>query len=330
MAGACFAQNQAVSRKARPRKRRQPSVDAYLRLIRLAVAGKRMEDAAALGERAMQLDPMEFPGIYYYDAVANYELKHADVAEKAVRRAIEIDKAREYPAAEALLGKVLADKGDSRGAMDHFTKYVQLAPKAGDVPPSASAWRSWSAARRNRHPPIHWLGSRPVWPRTASRRQSRRPIRPRRSRRRTTRGGCRTWPRRQIGEAATQPGHPEGIARRNCAAGVQAHGRRRRSRITAHSKMVRPPPTDIAQTMDAGASRAARIPIRQRAVAAARSALWPANPSGIVVPSGCAVLYRRAQGACTSRTIRLTAEFGHFAPPGTARPKIAATRLAGR
>ena len=76
---------------------------------------------------------VEFPGIYYYDAVANYELKHADVAEKAVRRAIELDKDHAYPAAEALLGKVLADKGDSRGAMDHFTKYVQLAPKADDV-----------------------------------------------------------------------------------------------------------------------------------------------------------------------------------------------------
>jgi tetratricopeptide (TPR) repeat protein len=106
----------------------------YLQLIRLAVAGKSMEDAAAFGDRAMQMDPVEFPGIYYYDAVANYELKHADVAERAVRRAIEIDKAHEYPAAEALLGKVLADKGDSHGALDHFTKYVQLAPKADDVP----------------------------------------------------------------------------------------------------------------------------------------------------------------------------------------------------
>jgi Flp pilus assembly protein TadD len=106
----------------------------YLQLIRLAVAGKRMEDAAALGERAMQMDPVEFPGIYYYDAVANYDLKHADVAERAVRRAIDLDGAHEYAAAEALLGKVLADKGDSRGALDHFTKYVQLAPKADDVP----------------------------------------------------------------------------------------------------------------------------------------------------------------------------------------------------
>jgi tetratricopeptide (TPR) repeat protein len=106
----------------------------YLQLIRLAVSGKRMEDAAALGERAMRLDPVEFPGIYYYDAVANYELKRTDAAEKSVRRAIELDQAHDYAAAEALLGKVLDDKGDARGAMEHFAKYVELAPKAGDIP----------------------------------------------------------------------------------------------------------------------------------------------------------------------------------------------------
>lgn len=106
----------------------------YLQLIRMAVAAKMMDDAAALGERAIQLDPVEFPGIYYYDAVANYELKHADVAERTVNRAIDLDKTHEYPAAEALLGKVLADKGDTHGALEHFAKYVHLAPKADDVP----------------------------------------------------------------------------------------------------------------------------------------------------------------------------------------------------
>ena len=109
-------------------------VRPYLQLIRLAVSAKRMEDAAALGERALQLNPVEFPGIYYYYAVANYELKHADVAERTARRAIELDLAHDYPAGEALLGKVLADKGDIHGALEHFAKYVQLAPKADDVP----------------------------------------------------------------------------------------------------------------------------------------------------------------------------------------------------
>jgi len=104
----------------------------YLQLIRIAVSEKRMEDAAALGERALQLNPVEFPGIYYFDALANYELKHPDIAEKTARRTIDLDKTHEFPAAEEVLGKVLADKGDTRGALDHFTKYVLLAPKADD------------------------------------------------------------------------------------------------------------------------------------------------------------------------------------------------------
>jgi Flp pilus assembly protein TadD len=106
----------------------------YLQLIRMAVAGKKMADAAAIGARAVQLDPVEYPGIYYFDAVANYELQHMDVAERSARRAIELDQAHDYPAAEALLGKVLAGRGDARGAIEHFTKYVQMAPKADDVP----------------------------------------------------------------------------------------------------------------------------------------------------------------------------------------------------
>jgi tetratricopeptide (TPR) repeat protein len=106
----------------------------YLQLMRIAVSEKRMQDAAALGDRAIRLNPVEFPGIYYYDAVASYDLKHADVAEKTAREAIDLDKAHGFPAAEEVLGKVLADKGDLHGALVHFRKYVELAPKADDVP----------------------------------------------------------------------------------------------------------------------------------------------------------------------------------------------------
>jgi Flp pilus assembly protein TadD len=105
----------------------------YLQLMRMAVSDKRMQDAATLGDRAIHQDPVEFPGIYYYAALANYELKQADVAERAARRAIELDGSHEYPASEEVLGKVLADKGDVHGALDHLAKYVKLSPKADDI-----------------------------------------------------------------------------------------------------------------------------------------------------------------------------------------------------
>ena len=105
----------------------------YLQLMRMAVNEKRMEDAAALGERAMQLNPVEFPGIFYYDAEANYKLKHLDVAEKTAQRAIELDTTHQYPSAESLLGMILADKGDNHGALSHLNAYLALAPRADDA-----------------------------------------------------------------------------------------------------------------------------------------------------------------------------------------------------
>jgi len=105
----------------------------YLQLMRMAVNEKRMEDAAALGDRAMQLNPVEFPGIFYYDAEASYKLKRADVAEKDARRAIELDTAHRYPGAESLLGMILADKGDRHGALEHLNAYLKMAPKGDDA-----------------------------------------------------------------------------------------------------------------------------------------------------------------------------------------------------
>jgi tetratricopeptide (TPR) repeat protein len=106
----------------------------YLQLMRMAVNEKRFEDAAALGERAMKLNPVEFTGIFYYDAKANYELKHLDVAEQTARRAVELDSAHQYPQAESLLGMILADKGDKKEALKHLNAYLALAPKGDEVP----------------------------------------------------------------------------------------------------------------------------------------------------------------------------------------------------
>jgi tetratricopeptide (TPR) repeat protein len=105
----------------------------YLQLMRLDVSENKMDDAVALADRAMRLNPVEFPGIYYYDAVANYQLKRLDAAEKIAREAIDLDKSHDFPHTEVILAGVLADKGDWRGAVEHFSRYVALYPKAPDV-----------------------------------------------------------------------------------------------------------------------------------------------------------------------------------------------------
>ncbi len=106
----------------------------YVQLARLDLAEKRPEDAEAITTRAMEMKPTEFPAIYFYHAVANFNLKHLDIAETSARRAIELDSEHEVPRAEYLLGSILAAKGDRAGAVDHLNQYLKLAPKAPDAP----------------------------------------------------------------------------------------------------------------------------------------------------------------------------------------------------
>jgi tetratricopeptide (TPR) repeat protein len=108
-------------------------IKPYVQLAMLDLGEKRFEDAAAIAGKAVAMNPLEFPELYYYNAVANYNLKHMDVAENSARRATELDSAHEVPRAELLLGSVLIARGDRSGALEHFRKYLEVFPKAPDA-----------------------------------------------------------------------------------------------------------------------------------------------------------------------------------------------------
>ncbi len=108
-------------------------IKPYILLTMLDLEEKRPEDAVAIGGKAVALNPLEFPELYYYYAAANYNLKHLDIAETNARRATDLDKEHEVPRAELLLGSVLLSKGDRMGGLEHFRKYLELVPKAQDA-----------------------------------------------------------------------------------------------------------------------------------------------------------------------------------------------------
>jgi tetratricopeptide (TPR) repeat protein len=108
-------------------------IKPYVQLTQLALDEKRMEDAISIGGRGVALNPQEFPELYFYYAAANYNLKRFEPAESNVRRAIDLDIAREIPRAELLLGAVLIGKGNRNGALEHFRKYLEISPKAADA-----------------------------------------------------------------------------------------------------------------------------------------------------------------------------------------------------
>lgn len=105
----------------------------YAQLARLAISQSRYAEAAEITGRAMPLNPLEFPSIYYYDALARFDLQQADAAEKSVKRAIELDVDHQMPRALYLLGLILEQKGDRAAALVAMRAYAGLSPAPSDV-----------------------------------------------------------------------------------------------------------------------------------------------------------------------------------------------------
>ena len=106
---------------------------SYLQAARLALEEGRTQDALETTDKALEQNPIEFPGIYFFNAIAHFNLKQTDAAEKSVRQAIEHDGTHEIPRAESLLGSILANRGDWKGAIEHLSKYLEYSPKAADT-----------------------------------------------------------------------------------------------------------------------------------------------------------------------------------------------------
>jgi cytochrome c-type biogenesis protein CcmH/NrfG len=65
--------------------------------------------------------------------VANYNLKQYDAAEKSAREAVKLDPRHVNPRSDYLLGLVLAEKRDYKGAAAELTAFMKLAPNAPDL-----------------------------------------------------------------------------------------------------------------------------------------------------------------------------------------------------
>jgi tetratricopeptide (TPR) repeat protein len=108
-------------------------VTPYVELGLLAAKDGNWQDSGKFLDRAVELDPVDFPQAWYADAVAHYNLKKYDAAEKAAREAVKLDPRHSNPRSGYLLGLVLAEKKDYAGAAAELTAYLKLAPNAPDL-----------------------------------------------------------------------------------------------------------------------------------------------------------------------------------------------------
>jgi tetratricopeptide (TPR) repeat protein len=107
-------------------------VGPYVELGLLSAQQQQWEDSARYLDRAVKLDPIDFPQAWYTDAVADYNLKRYDAAETSAREAIKLDPQHLNARADYLLGMVLIEKKNYADAAAELKTFMKLAPNAPD------------------------------------------------------------------------------------------------------------------------------------------------------------------------------------------------------
>ena len=108
-------------------------VEPYVELGEQSAREQDWSAAARNLDRALQLDPVDYPRLWFEDAVANYNMKNYEKAEKNAREALRLPPGRSDPHANQLLGLILINKHDYAGAGEALRAYMKLMPGAKDL-----------------------------------------------------------------------------------------------------------------------------------------------------------------------------------------------------
>lgn len=108
-------------------------VSPYLALGDLAAREQKWQEAAENSDRALHLDPIDFPEAWLVNAFANFNLRKFDEAEKSAREGLSHDTAHHFPKMNLVLGVVLAEKQQYAAAAENLREYLHYAPNAADA-----------------------------------------------------------------------------------------------------------------------------------------------------------------------------------------------------
>jgi tetratricopeptide (TPR) repeat protein len=109
-------------------------VSPYLQMALLSAKENKWQEVVETTDRVIKLNPVEFPQVYFYNSVANYNLRKMDAAERSAREAVKLDTSHRMPKAEHILAVILAEKQDYSGAAESLRNYLKFAPAANDAP----------------------------------------------------------------------------------------------------------------------------------------------------------------------------------------------------
>ncbi|HMJ63386.1 MAG TPA: tetratricopeptide repeat protein, partial [Bryobacteraceae bacterium] len=108
-------------------------VSPYDQLALLSAQSGSWEDAVKYSQTAIELNPVEFPSAFWYNAIANYNLKKNGEAEKSAKALLKMDPRHKYPQAESMLAQFAVNRGEYAEAATHLRAYLALVPNAKDA-----------------------------------------------------------------------------------------------------------------------------------------------------------------------------------------------------
>ena len=108
-------------------------VKPYLQISILELQSQKWRGLADVTDRLLKLDPFDYPQAFFFNSVANYNMRNMEAAEKSALAAERLDTRHAIPKVSHLLGMILALKKDYAGAAERFKAYLTFAPAAEDV-----------------------------------------------------------------------------------------------------------------------------------------------------------------------------------------------------
>jgi len=105
----------------------------YIQLAYLSLQESDWKTVVSLTDRALALNPFNYPAIHFFNAVANFNLHNYDAAERSSKKANLLDSQEAFPRNHLLLSQLLTQKGDYQGAAAELKTYLQVQPKADDL-----------------------------------------------------------------------------------------------------------------------------------------------------------------------------------------------------
>ncbi|MFN0103081.1 MAG: tetratricopeptide repeat protein [Bryobacteraceae bacterium] len=108
-------------------------VKPYVNLAFIHAQKKDWEKTAEISAKGIKLNPFEYAQLHYVNAVSNLNLGKMDDAEKSAREASKLDPRGQMPRFDQLLGVILAQKNDIKGAKESFANYLKKDPNSPEA-----------------------------------------------------------------------------------------------------------------------------------------------------------------------------------------------------